>query len=240
MDLRATSRASARCSGWRISECSRAALQYRYGSSKSPSLILARRMRRTASSTTDSASLPLLTRTSTCSPYTLLSMSMSVPAVIARRAASDAGGCEPVRTKLSDRSPIAHHEAVESPLFSEDVRQELPVPTAWDSGDLVERTHDCGCSSLHRRLERREIDVPKRTFRNVHGIVVPPPSAPPYAAKCLGQARIVFGFERSSPWKPLTCAAAMAAPRYGSSPEPSAMRPQRGSRAISTIGANVQ
>src|SRR2546422_7712480 len=32
----------------------------------------------------------------------------------------------------------------------------------------------------------------------------------------------------------------MADPRYGSSPEPSAMRPQRGSRAISTMGANVQ
>src|ERR1041385_4360808 len=32
----------------------------------------------------------------------------------------------------------------------------------------------------------------------------------------------------------------MALPRYGSSPEPSTMRPQRGSRATSTIGAKVQ
>src|ERR1043165_2629875 len=32
----------------------------------------------------------------------------------------------------------------------------------------------------------------------------------------------------------------MAPPRYGSSPEPSTMRPHRGSRATSTIGAKVQ
>src|SRR3989442_4124541 len=41
-------------------------------------------------------------------------------------------------------------------------------------------------------------------------------------------------------WKPRTRAAAMSEPRYGSSPEPSAIRPQRGSRAMSTIGAYVQ
>ena len=48
------------------------------------------------------------------------------------------------------------------------------------------------------------------------------------------------GVPSSGPWKPRTCAAATAAPRYGSSPAPSMIRPQRGSRAMSTIGANVQ
>ncbi len=32
----------------------------------------------------------------------------------------------------------------------------------------------------------------------------------------------------------------MAAPRWGSSPKPSAMRPQRGSRAMSSMGVKVQ
>src|ERR1041385_93371 len=41
-------------------------------------------------------------------------------------------------------------------------------------------------------------------------------------------------------WNPRTRAAASSEPRYGSSPEPSAIRPQRGSRAMSTIGAYVQ
>ncbi len=45
---------------------------------------------------------------------------------------------------------------------------------------------------------------------------------------------------KSSPWKPRTWATATAAPRYGSSPAPSTIRPQRGSRAMSTIGANAQ
>ena len=44
----------------------------------------------------------------------------------------------------------------------------------------------------------------------------------------------------AGPWKPRTWAAAMAEPRYGSSPAPSTMRPQRGSRAMSSIGAKAQ
>ena len=45
---------------------------------------------------------------------------------------------------------------------------------------------------------------------------------------------------RSFPWNPRTRAAAAWAPRYGSSPEPSMIRPQRASQATSTIGAKVQ
>jgi len=60
-----------------------------------------------------------------------------------------------------------------------------------------------------------------------------PASAAPYPAKCFAVAKIFC-------WNPRTRAAAMSDPRYGSSPEPSAMRPQRGSRAMSTIGAYVQ
>ena len=50
-----------------------------------------------------------------------------------------------------------------------------------------------------------------------------------------GRARPRYG-----PWKPRTCAAAIADPRQGSSPAPSTIRPQRASRAMSTIGAKVQ
>ncbi len=56
----------------------------------------------------------------------------------------------------------------------------------------------------------------------------------------MAQARTASGAAGSSPWKPRTRAAAITAPRYGSSPAPSTMRPQRGSRAMSTIGAKVQ
>mgnify|MGYP001609656249 CR=1 FL=1 len=57
-----------------------------------------------------------------------------------------------------------------------------------------------------------------------------------YTAHAINEARSA----NVRPWKPRTRAAAMRLPRYGSSPEPSAIRPHRGSRAMSTIGANVQ
>ncbi len=48
------------------------------------------------------------------------------------------------------------------------------------------------------------------------------------------------GAARFSPWKPSTIATPSRLARYGSSPRLSAMRPQRGSRAMSIIGAKVQ
>src|ERR1700746_3322576 len=45
---------------------------------------------------------------------------------------------------------------------------------------------------------------------------------------------------RSAPWKPRVLAAANSDATQGSSPGLSTIRPQRGSRATSTIGANVR
>ncbi len=45
---------------------------------------------------------------------------------------------------------------------------------------------------------------------------------------------------REAPWKPRTRATAIFAPRYGSSPAPSMIRPQRASRQMSSMGAKVQ
>jgi hypothetical protein len=52
-------------------------------------------------------------------------------------------------------------------------------------------------------------------------------------------AAIDVGSVNCLPWYPRTYAPAINEPRNGSSPAPSMMRPQRGSRAISTIGENV-
>ena len=52
--------------------------------------------------------------------------------------------------------------------------------------------------------------------------------------------RILFVGAKRRRWKPSTRALAKAAPRNGSSPAPSVILPQRGSRAMSNIGANVQ
>ncbi len=61
----------------------------------------------------------------------------------------------------------------------------------------------------------------------------------PYATKCFAQAASDSADDRSVPWKPRTLARAMRALSQGSSPGPSALRPQRGSRETSSIGAKV-
>ena len=61
----------------------------------------------------------------------------------------------------------------------------------------------------------------------------------PYATKCFAQAASDSADDRSVPWKPRTLACAMRALSQGSSPGPSAVRPQRGSRDTSSIGAKV-
>src|SRR6185369_8812391 len=62
----------------------------------------------------------------------------------------------------------------------------------------------------------------------------------PYAAKCLTHAMTELTSPTPFPWNPFTRASAMREPRYVSSPDPSITLPHRGSRAISTMGANVQ
>jgi hypothetical protein len=70
--------------------------------------------------------------------------------------------------------------------------------------------------------------------------VVAPALGRAVGAEVLGRGHDRVGRGQSLPWNPRTCAAAIALPRNGSSPAPSTIRPQRGSRATSTIGAKVQ
>ena len=83
IDFRATSRAWAAWAGLASACFSRAASQYRYGSSKRPSAYLTRRTRRTASSTSFTSTLSAFTRATRWPTYARDSMSMSLPAVMA-------------------------------------------------------------------------------------------------------------------------------------------------------------
>ncbi len=66
------------------------------------------------------------------------------------------------------------------------------------------------------------------------------PWVSPYAIKCLAQASILSGWERSSPWYPLIMAAASLPARYGSSPKVSSTRPHLISLARQITGEKVQ
>ena len=94
--------------------------------------------------------------------------------------------------------------------------------------------------AAHGRRERREVDVPQFGIGQVDLVVVATADRRPVAGEMLRTGDDALGRPSRSPWNPRTWAAATAAPSTGSSPAPSMMRPQRGSRAMSTIGANVQ
>ena len=79
-----------------------------------------------------------------------------------------------VGQQLFDARPIAHDESPKLPLVAEQRRHEPAVRVARDAGDLVEGGHDAAGARVHRRPERRQVDLPQRALRHVHRVVVPP------------------------------------------------------------------
>ena len=90
------------------------------------------------------------------------------PARLARRPG------DAVRHELGDRGPIAHHETGKLPFATEQRGHEPAVGGARNAGDLVERRHDAAGAGVHPGTVGREIDLPQRPVRHVHGVVIAP------------------------------------------------------------------
>ena len=143
--------------------------------------------------------------------------------------------------QFADGVEVAHHRPGEPPLLPQHRAQQEGVAGARHAADLVERAHGRIGPGVERRLERRQVDVAQRALRDVDRVVVAAGFGGPVAGVVLrDRRRCGNAVGRSGVWKPRTCAWAIALPRKGSSPAPSAMRPQRGSRAMSTMGAKNQ
>ena len=74
---------------------------------------------------------------------------------------------------LSDRSKITDQHAVKSHLSAKNVAHQRFVYCRRYVIDCVERSHDQGCTGIHRRLIRRKIIFPESPFRQLDRIVIP-------------------------------------------------------------------
>ena len=187
--MRATSRAAARFCGVPVAAFSRAASQYRYGSSKRPSSCLTRRTRRTASSTSFTS-----TRARLHERREVLHVGPRLHVHVAARGERDLRRVlevlgVAVRDHLADRAPVGDDEPREAPLALQDVALQVRVPGRRDAADLVERVHERGDAGVGGRLERRQDHVAQRLLGDVDRVVV---------AAGLGEAvgRVVLGAGR--------------------------------------------
>ncbi len=157
-----------------------------YGCSKSPARNLIRRMRRTASLTREIGTRPERTSSTPLSRIIVLTISESVPALIAFAAASGAVGRRAVparalvgvdrraRPRLGDGGVVALDEAVEAPLALEDVRLDVAVRAPRHAVERVEGAHDRVRAGVDRGLERRQVQVPQPRVGHVGRVVVAP------------------------------------------------------------------
>ena len=100
--------------------------------------------------------------------------------------------------------------------------------------------HDRGATGGQGGLEGRQVDFMQAALGDVDRSVIEAAGRRAIGEKMLGVApRRLPAAWRSSPWKPRTLASAKRDANQGSSPGPSAIRPQRGSRVTSSIGAKV-
>ena len=139
------------------------------------------------------------------------------------------------------RRVVAHHKAVELPFVAQHTGQRERIRRSRHAVEIIEGAHECADAGVERGLERWKIDVAQVCVRKYRwccsrGRLRPRRSRPSvWRTRRLCRRRCSRG-----PGIRAHARAAITAPRNGSSPAPSTIRPQRGSRAMSTIGANVQ
>ena len=147
---------------------------------------------------------------------------------------------EAVGEQVVHRVGVADHEALEPPGPAEHIGEQPAVARRRDAVEGHVGGHDVAGAGLDRGLERREVDVPELGVGDVDLVVVAATEGGAVAGEVLGPGDDPIRAPIRLPWKPRTWATATAAPRYGSSPAASVIRPQRGSRAMSIIGAKAQ
>ena len=147
---------------------------------------------------------------------------------------------EALGDEASDGKRVADDEAPKAPLAPQDIAEQEAVPARGDIVEVHVSAHQRPDTGLHGGLEGREVNVAQLALGQVDRIIVTPAVRRAVTREVFGAGHDTIGRPRDGPWNPRTWAAAMAAPRQGSSPAPSTMRPQRVSRAMSSIGPKVQ
>ena len=210
-------------------------------SSNRPIRSFASSTRRTLASSDSTLAAPASTASGRCAyAGSTIAISRSMPALTARAPASVRSAANPWVTQVAHGVRVADHEPLEPPGPAQHLGEQPAVAGRRDTVEVHVGRHHVAGTCLDRRLERREVHVPELGVGQVDLVVVTPTEGGAVPGEVLRTGDDALRCTERPPWKPRTCAAATAAPRYGSSPAPSMIRPQRGSRAMSTIGAKVQ
>src|ERR1035437_8658459 len=80
--------------------------------------------------------------------------------------------CYSVHHKFLDCTPIAHDEAIESPLPAQNIAEQIPVRRHWHPIERIEGDHYAWRPGFDRGFVRREINPTKRPIRHVHFVVI--------------------------------------------------------------------
>ncbi len=136
--------------------------------------------------------------------------------------------------QLDDRTVVADGQALEAPVFAQQVVHQPGVGGGGHSVYFVKRHHHAARTGFYCRAVRRKILIIHAVQTHIYGIVVSSAFSGTVQGKVLnaGQCRM-----RS---RQVGALVAAHHGRNGSSPLPSAMRPHRGSRHRSTMGEKTQ
>ncbi len=145
-----------------------------------------------------------------------------------------------VADQLEDGAVVADGQALEAPVLAQQVLHQPGVGGGRHAVDRVERDHHAAGAGIDRGAVRRQVVLVHPHRAHVDGVVVAPAFDRAIQREVLDAGHDAVGRHRPRPpWKPLTVGLGDLGHQVGSSPKPSEVRPQRGSRAMSTIGAKV-
>src|SRR5271166_2461018 len=135
---------------------------------------------------------------------------------------------------------VADHKSSEFPGLAQNVLQQEVVSRGRDLIQVHVGAHQAADAGVNRGLERREIHVPQQIVGYKRRVVISTAVGRAVRREVLDATQHMAGCAQFRPLEAPHLCLRHRAPRYGSSPAPSTIRPQRASRAMSTVGANVQ
>ena len=170
----------------------------------------------------------------------VLTISMSTPARSALRAASGIVRRIAVRDHLGDGGVVAHHQAVEFPFVPKDLVKQQRVARGWNAVQRIEGGHEAGHTSVAGGEEGPQINVAQKNLGNPGAVVFAAGFGCAIPSVMFGRGGERIGRSERIALKAAHHGGPKGAGEIRVFTRLSAMRPQRGSRVMSIIGAKVQ
>src|SRR5580704_3994945 len=149
-------------------------------------------------------------------------------------------GSETVRCQILDGLPIGYHETCEVPALAKNIVQQPAISCSRHTIKVHVAAHQRTGTSLDASVERGQVDILQLLVGNVGLLIVTAACGGAIPGKMLKAGEQMVGRADVIALEPPDLSLRHPGTEIRTSPAPSIMRPHRGSRAISSIGANVQ